>query len=907
MMTRFFRLVRNLVARDRLDRDLDEELRASLEWLTDEKIRAGMSPEAARRAAAIELRIESVKTQVREVRAGALVEILVQDLRYAARLLGRNPLFTLTAVLSLSIGIGATTTVFTVANGLLLRSAVGVTDPGSLIDIVRRRASGEPGVDEFSYPDYLEIRKRATTVDGVYAYQLALEEMSLRVDDSAERVFANLVSSNYFQVLGVAAMYGRVFGAADSEQPGASPVAVLSERFWRRRFDGDRSVVGRSVHLNGHPVTVVGVAREDFRGMTIAAPDLWIPTSMASVANAESAIPRLTSRESGWLMLGARLKPGHARAQASAEMTALGAALAREFPITYQFIPPGLQPDDLSFVWSAEPSSPIPSGLRLPVAGFLALLMAIVSVVLVIACANLAGILLARATVRRREIALRTAIGAGRARIACQLLIETMLLFVLGSAGGLILARLLTMVLVALLPTFPIPVTVSAPLDARVVLFGLGLSLMAALLSGLAPALHASRADVVSGLKDDAQAPLDRTRLRNAFVVAQVAFSVLLVVVAAILVRGFERVSSVDRGFDPRHVDVASVNLSMAGYTDTSGPAFVREIGERVRALPGVQAATVADRVPGPGTMSFGGVTVPGVQPPPGQPFLYPNWTIVDSGYFATLRIPLVQGRDFTADDRAGRQRVVIVGEGLAKRIWPGRNAVGQYVMLHTGNLNAPNPPGRSAMVVGVVRDLNAGSSRAAAPLALYVPVQQHYTSSLAILVRRDGDRRLASDLRALIVSMNRNLPVLTAQTLESQQNGPVVTQLRIAATVAGSVGLVGLLLAAIGIYGVTAYVVTRRTREIGIRMSLGATRAAVVRMVLRRAMTLVFVGSAIGVLMGAGAGQVLSGARFGVPSPDAAMFAGAVVLFMLVGLAACYVPARRATRIGAMDALRYE
>jgi predicted permease len=907
MMARLLSMWRNLLKRDRVERELDDEVRAAFELLVEEKTQAGMSPAAARRAAAIELRIESVKEQVREVRAGAFIDTVLQDVRYAARLLRRNPLFTLTAAISLAIGIGATTTVFTVANGLLLRSAVGVTEPDTLLDIVRRRASGEPGVDEISFPDYLEIRKRATTVDGVYAYQLTLEEMSLRVDDSAERVFANLVSSNYFQVLGVAAMYGRVFGAGDSEQPGASPIAVLSQRFWVRRFDGDRSVVGRIVHLNGHPVTIVGVAREDFRGMTIVTPDLWIPTSMASVANAESAIPRLTSRESDWLMLGARLKPGYSRAQASAEMSALGSALAREFPITYQFIPPGMQPDDLSFTWSAEPSSPIPSGLRLPVAGFLALLMAIVSVVLAIACANLAGVLLARATVRRREIALRTAIGAGRARIVRQMLTETLLLFALGSAGGLVLARLLTTLLVALLPSFPIPVSVSVPLDARVVLFALGLSLTAALLSGLAPALHASKADVVSGLKDDVQALLDRPRLRNAFVVAQVAFSILLVVVAAILVRAFDGVSSIDRGFDPRNVDVASVNLSMAGYTDTSGPAFVRELVERVRALPGVQVATVADRVPGPGSMSFGGLTVPGVQQPPGQPFFYPNWTIVDSQYFATLRIPLVEGRDFTADDRAGGQSVAIVGEGVAMRFWPGKSAVGQYVVLHTGNLNVPNPPGTRVLIVGVVGDLKYGGARATAPLALYVPVQQRYSAGLSILARTSGQRRLVGDLRALMVSLNRNLPVLTAQTLESQQTGPVVTQLRIAATVAGSVGLVGLLLAAIGIYGVTAYTVTRRTREIGIRMSLGATRAGVVGMVLRRAMTLVVIGSAIGLLLGAGAGKLLSGARFGVPPPDALMFTGAAAIFAIVGLAACYVPALRATRISAMEALRYE
>ena len=832
-------------------------MRAALELLVEEKTRAGMSRADARRAAAIELRIESVKEQVREVRAGAFIETLLQDVRYAARLLRRNPLFTLTAALSLAIGIGATTTVFTVANGLLLRSAVGVTAPDGLIDIVRRRASGEPGVDEISYPDYLEIRKRATTVDGVYAYQLALEEMSLRVDDSAERVFANLVTPNYFQVLGVAAMYGRVFGAGDSEQPGASPIAVLSQRFWLRRFDGDRSVVGRTVHLNGHPVTIVGVAREDFRGMTIVTPDLWLPTSMVSVANAESAIPRLTSRESDWLMLGARLKPGYSRAQASAEMSALGAALAREFPITYQFIPPGMQPADFSFTWSAEPSSPIPSGLRLPVAGFLALLMAIVAVVLAIACANLAGVLLARATVRRREIALRTAIGAGRARIVRQLLTETLLLF---AARERRRAR----------------AGAAADDAARGV---------ASVVSDPGQRLGAARCargavrprplpDGGAAVRPGAGAA--RVESRRRIGAERRCAGAPGSAASAERVRG--RAGGVQhpaggRRGDPRcvpstacrrstaasipgNVDVASVNLSMAGYTDTSGPAFVRELVERVRALPGVQIATVADRVPGPGSMSFGGLTVPGVQQPPGQPFFYPNWTIVDSQYFATLRIPLVEGRDFTANDRAGGQSVAIVGEGVAKRFWPGKSAVGQYVVLHTGNLNVPNPPGTRVLIVGVVGDLKYGGPRENAPLALYVPVQQRYSAGLSILARTSGQRRLAGDLRALIASLNRNLPVLTAQTLESQQTGPVVTQLRIAATVAGSVGLVGLLLAAIGIYGVTAYTVTRRTREIGIRMSLGATRAVVVGMVLRRAMTLVVIGSAIGLLMGAGAGK---------------------------------------------------
>jgi predicted permease len=908
MLSRLRALVRNLLRREAVERELHAELHATVEMLAAEKMRDGMSPDAARRAARLELGgIESVKEQVRGVRSGALVETWLQDTRYAWRLLRRNPVFSLTAVLSLAIGIGATTTVFTVANGLLLRSAVAVTEPDRLVDIVRRRANADPGIDEISYPDYLEIRKRTTTLTGVYAYQLELQEVSLRVTDSAERVFASVVSTNYFQVLGVPAMYGRVFGSIDSEDAGASSIAVLSHRFWARRFNSDRSIVGQTVFLNGAAVTVVGVSREGFTGMTVVVPDLWIPTSMVGLPNPESGTPRLTSRESQWLLLGGRLKPEVSRAQASAEMTAIGAALEREFPITYQYIPPGMQPHDLAFSWSAERSSPIPSGLRLVAAGFLVLLLAIVSVVLVVACANLAGLLLARATVRRREIALRAAIGAGRSRIVRQLLTETTMLFALGSGAGLLLARVLTSLLVVVLPTFPLPVAVSAPLDGRVVVFALALSLLAAVLSGLAPALHASRADLRSALQADATAPMDRLRLRNAFVVAQVAFSVLLTLIAGILVQGFDAVASIDRGFDPRGVTIASVNLGMAGYSEASGPTFVRDLLDRVRSLPGVQVATAADRAPSAGSMSFGGVTVPGVEPPQGQPFFYPGWTIADAGYFATLRIPLIAGRDFTDEDRAGAEPVAILGEGAAKRFWPGRDAVGQFVLIRTGNLNAPNPPATRVRIVGVVRDLKYGDARSPAPLALYVPMRQRYTAPMTILARTTDGRSLAGDLRAVIASMNPNLPVLAAQTLESQQSGPVEGQLRIAATVAGSMGVVGLLLAAIGIYGVAAYAVSRRTREIGIRLSLGATRGAIVGLVSRQGMTLVAIGLAIGLLLSVGAGKILSGPRISTPPPTVTLFAVVVGLFAAVGLAACYVPARRATKIVAMDALRYE
>jgi predicted permease len=908
LLPRVGSFVRNLLGRDRVERDLDDEVRAAVDLLIDEELRKGKSPVEARRTALLQLGgIESVKAQVREVRAGALVDTLLGDIRFAARLLVRNPIFTLTAAMSLAIGIGATTTIFTVANGLLLRSAVGVTESGRLVDITRSKSAGGPGIDPISYPDYLEVRRRATTLEAVYGYQLELPPASLRVESvGAERVYPGVVTNNYFEALGVPAAAGRTFGSVDSEEPGGAPVVVLSHRFWARRFDSDPGIVGRAMYLNGSPFTIVGVAREGFLGMTVVAPDLWVPASMVAALNPEYGGRQLVTRGFDFMMLGARLKPGVSKAQASAEIATIGAALAREFPVKYDLLPLGLAPTTVSYVWSAEASSPIPSGLRVIVGGFLTLLMAIVSVVLVIACANLAGVLLARGVVRRREIAVRTAIGAGRARVVRQLLTETTVLFAIGGIAGLVLARVLTSLLVSLLPSFPVPVNVSVPLDGRVVAFSLGLSFIAALLCGVAPALHASKTDVLTTLKDDGQAPMDRLRLRSAFVVAQVAFSILLVITAAILVRDVDRVTSVDRGFDSRQVDVASVNLSMAGYTAASGSIFASQLLERVRAIPDVEAATLSDRQPDPGSMIMGGLSIPGISPPQGQPYFYPNWSIVDSQYFATLRVPLIAGRDFTDADRDGVPRVAILGESAAKRFFPNKSAIGQVVQVHTGNLTAPNSPSSPLVIVGVARDVQFDPNQAPR-LNLYVPMRQKYVSGITILARTKGPASVAEQIRALVTSMNPNLPVLSAQTLDSSGRGPVEAQLRVAATVAGSVGLIGLLLAAMGIYGVTAYTVARRTREIGIRLSLGAGSAAVVAMILRQGMTLVGIGLAIGLVLSVGIGRVLSAQRFGITAPGAATFIAATVLFVVVALIACYAPLRRAVRIGAMDALRYE
>jgi len=915
-MARLRAFFRNLLQREAIERDLDDEMRSTVDLLVAEKTRAGIPPEQARREARLELGgIESVKEQVRNVRRGALVDSAVRDVRHAARLLWRNPLFTLTAALSLAIGIGSTTAIFTVANGLLLRAAAGVSDPEMIVDIVRRNPSKGPGIDPMSFPDLVDVRQRTTMLEEVFGYRLEASPASLRVDDSATAVFAGVVTSNYFRALRVPAAAGRVFDGGDVEQVNASPVAVLSHEFWMRRFAGDPDIIGRAVRINNVSLTIVGVSAMGFRGSTIVAPDLWLPVSMIPVVWTEGGGQALTNRRIVWLMLGGRLKPGVSRAQASAEVAAIGATIQRDTPPAPSWLPPEFarDMDSSSVVWSAEVASPIPYGVRIRAAGFAGLLMALVGVVLVIACANLAGVLLARATGRRREIAVRAAIGAGRMRIIRQLLTETVLIFALGGLAGLVLARVITRVLFLLLPEFPVPVNLSAPLDGRVVLFALMLSFISAVLAGIAPALHASKSDVVTALKDDVQGSSDRMRLRNAFVIAQVAFSILLVVTAGLLVRAFDKVVSVKQGFDPRGVETAALDLKMGGYTDATGRDVIRRLRERVKAIPGVRHASIADRAPGPAAISFGSITLPGAADARGQAS-FATWTLVEPDYFQAVGIPMLAGREFTEGDRAGAEPVVIVSQRTAKRLWADRDPIGQLVSARApqgpqvATLPSKGPEARvpetQMRVVGVAGDVTFGNPDQP---VVYVPLQQKYLSQVTILARGPAERSLAQDLQSAVAAVDPNLPVLSAASLERQNNGPVQTALRIAAGVAGTVGIVGLFLAGIGIYGVTAYTVAQRTREIGIRLSLGASHREVVRLVLSQGMRLVAFGSMVGLALGLGAGKLLSGQQYGIPQFDPLVLIGAAALFALVGLAACYVPLRRAVRIRATEALRYE
>ena len=807
----------------------------------------------------------------------------MSDVRYALRAFARSPLFAITAILSIAIGIGADTTVFSIANALLLRPLAGVTDPDRLVDI-SRTGRERFGVHEISFPNFLDIRQRATTLEDVYGYEAVAQPMSLAGTGGAQRIFGHTVTTNYFSVLGVRAAAGRLFESADAET-----AVVISHSFWTRRFNRDPSVIGQTLQINSQPRMVVGVASDGFQGTSLLTTDMWIPVSLTPLPASF-----LTKRELFWGLVRGRLKPGVSTAQAAAEINALGRALEQEYPAENR--EQGLR---------LAAASLIPGNLAIPLAGFLTLLLGFVSFVLFIACANVAGLLLARATDRRRETAVRLAIGAGRARLVRQWLTETLLLFALGGAAGLLLARGLTSLIVSLLPALPVPLDVTLALDVRVLAFTAALSLVSALVAGLTPALQASKADVVSALKESAPVSSGHSRTRHAFVVAQVALTIVLVTGAGLFGRALHRASVADFGYDARGVEVAELDFSLAGYTQASAPAAATALLDRVRTIPGVQHATMAAVIPGGRRLRFGRLGHPAAGAEGRGSFVEADHNAVAPGYFATLGVPLVAGRDFNDSDGPTAPRVVIVSEDAARRFWPGQGPLGQVLLLHPAVFirGQDNDP-RMLQVIGVVRDVKSRLTDASRP-QVYFPLQQQFVFGVSVLAKTSG-ARVASEIRGAVGSLDRNLPVLSSQTLQEAGAVDLLPQ-RMAGTVAASLGIVGLLLAALGIYGVTAYAVSHRTREIGIRMALGADRATIVGMILGVGMRLVAVGSAIGLALAVALSLALGSVFFGFPRMDALAFGGAAALFAATGLIACYVPVRRATSIDAMEALRYE
>ena len=606
------------------------------------------------------------------------LEHLRQDARYALRSFARSPLFTCTAVLSLAIGIGADTAVFSVANALLLRSPSGVNEPDRLVDISVAEG-GSFGIDEVSFPNYLDIRLQASTIVDVYGYAPFPAPMSVSVSDGAERVFGHKVTTNYFDVLGVGAAAGRLFDTNPGRRAEAEQTVVLSHRYWTTRFQGNPEIVGRPIGVNGSLLTVVGVAARNFAGTSLVATDIWTPlTTIATPAS------YLSQRGLGWALLRGRLKPGLSVSEAAAEFQTIGRHLEEQYP----------EANSAKSLRLASASF-IPGNLALPFAGIATLVLGFVSLVLIIACANLAGLLLTRTTARRREIAVRIAIGAGRGRLVRQLSTETAILFLFGALASLVVARVFTALIVLVVPSLPVPLEVSLDLDGRTLAFTSVVALVAALFCGLVPALDASKADVADTLKNGGEAASGRSRWRHAFVVSQVALSVVLVAGAGIFARALQKAASIDPGFEIFGIELGDVDLSLAGYTTASGTRFLSDLSARVRAIPGVEDAAIAATLPTSGPARFGRLSHPGDDPVRGGRTLPADWNLVEPRYFSTLRIPLIAGRDFTDADSPEGAQAIIVSDEAARRYWPGQDPIGKA--LSSSSVRASARPGQRA------------------------------------------------------------------------------------------------------------------------------------------------------------------------------------------------------------------
>ena len=799
---------------------------------------------------------------------------LWQDLRYGGRMLKKNPGFTLIAVLTLALGIGANATVFTWLGAVALNPLPGVADP------VRLAIFEREGGAAISYPDYRDFRDRATTLAGLACGDL--QAFSLGAGDRPERVTGMIVSGNYFDVLGVKMALGRGFLPEEDRTPNTHPVVVIGYDLWRRGFGGEPGVIGRAVSLNKMPFTVIGVAPASFNGTMIGlVTDAWVPMMMH-----DRVVPPSSSgyqnRGNHWLSGFARLKAGVSLARAGAEVEAISRQLAREYPDTNENKPHQLFP--LSQHGAGKIFTPV-----------LSVVMALTGVLLLIVCANVANLLLARAAGRRKEIAVRLAVGAGRRRVVRQLLTESSLLALLGGGGGFLVAMWSANALKLLFPPIEHKLIDVAP-GARGLGFAFALSLATTLAFGLAPALQSTRLDLVTTLKDETPGGgRRRGLLRNGLVVAQVALSLVLLVCAGLFLRGISRAHSVNPGFNARNVLLASVDLFPNGYDAARGSIFFRQVLERLAALPGVRSVSIARRVPlGLEGTSDRSVTVEGYIANKGdEPWAY--YQSVGPDYFRTLETPLARGREFGPQDDAAAMKVAVVNQTFAERYFPNQDAVGKRVGVAGGWLT----------VVGVARDYKAKQLDERPGPYLFLPEYQAYRPDMTFLVRTSGDPRLAqASVLEAIRAVDPTLPVFAVRTLEAAAGAALLAQ-RTGGVLLGVFGLLALLLAALGVYGVLAYSVSERRREIGIRLALGAPAGAVVKLVIGQGLRLVLIGVAAGLAVALAVTRWLESLLFGVSAVDPLTFTLIALLLTFVALLACWVPARRAAKTDPMIALR--
>ena len=819
-----------------------------------------------------------------------------QDIRYAARTLSNAPAFTVIAVVALGLGMAVNTTVFSVINGMLLRPMP--VPHAEQLAVLAMRQKGMPEFQRFSYPDYQDVARQSTVFSDVFAYRVTLAALS--ADHKVDQAVLTRVSGNYFSALGIQAGAGRLILPNEGQTPGANPILVLGYSYWKKRFAGDNQVIGKHVEVNGHPVTVVGVAPKGFHGTyAILDSDGYVPLSAAlgSKGMEEDSVEQLwTQRGDRSLALLGRLNNGVGLKQAEASLAVTAQQLAERYPVTDKDMKISVFPEKL-----ARPE-PDPDNSLPKIAVAFTILAALV---LFVACFNIANVLLVRATVRQREMGIRAALGAGRWRLVQQHLTESMLLALLGGGAGLLLANWAAGFLSSLPLGTNLPITFNFEPDLRVYVFALASVLVSTVVVGLIPALRVARYDVNSVLREGARTASEGRRrhfARNTLVVAQLAGSLLLLIVAGLFVRSLDKAQQIYLGFDPNHVLNFSLDVQQVGFDKAHGEQFFRQVDERIRAIAGVVSVAQAFVVPMGVVSTDGAVTVEGRPVEPGEHVPTVMYNDVTSGYFDTLRMPILSGRAFTEADNEKAPAVAIINQTMAKQFWSSESAIGKRFSIK-------GPTGPFIEVVGVARDGKYKSVVEDPMPFFYLPLNQVYVDFRTVHVRTSlPPEKLRLDIESSLHMLAPDIAVKEMQTMQQSLQGLNGFFLfRFGAQLTSTMGLLGLILAVVGVYSVVSYAAVQRTHEIGIRMALGAAPRHILRMVLRQSVVLVGVGLAVGLAAALAGTRAMASLIVGVRPTDAVTFVTVVALLAAVALVACWIPARRATRVSPLVALRYE
>ncbi|PZR75825.1 MAG: permease [Chthoniobacterales bacterium] len=874
-----------LFRKNRRDAEMAEEMQQHVDLLTERNIAAGMMPHQARNAALREFGgVEQIKEAAREQRVWLSAEQFWQDLRFGARMLFRNPGFSILAISCLTLGIGTNAAVLSWIEGILIRPypLVAHQDRMFALNATTRGATGYTGL---SYPEFLDYEKNSTLFESLIVDRIM--GTTLSVGDRAERATGGIVSANYFDALGVQPILGRGFRPEEGTGRNAHPVTVISYRTWQDRYNGDPAIIGRTQYLNGVQHTIVGVAPEKFHGTFIGySSSFWVPTSMQETFDTTGY--KLEDRSAHWIEGYAFLKPGATRQQADAELHAIAQRLEKDYPETNRGHDLALSP-----LWKT------PFNQASNMSATLGITMAVVFFVLLIACANVSNLLLARSLLRRHEMTMRLALGAGRRRLIQQLFTEGLLLGLIAAAGGIAVAYWCRNALVLSFPTPAAGIVIDFPgqIDWRVLAVSVAICLGATMLFALVPAIHASHVDLSGALKTEGSGVVGgsgRSRLRSGLVLVQVSLSFVLLAGTGLLLQSLQRMQNASPGFST-DVIVSSADVFSAGYNAERARVFYTQLLDRVRENPDVESATLARLVPfSYGVFSSAPLEIDGYQPAPDEQ-LNVSYIEVADEYFKTLGIPIVAGREFQRTDDEKALPIAIINETMAAKYWPGKDPMGQRFRVKE----------RWLQIVGVARNANYESKNELPKSFFYVPVRQNFSVSNSLIVRsRETPGAIRNALAREVQALNATLAPIAPYRLQEQVDRKGYTQ-RLSATLVAIFGAMALFLAAIGLYAVMSYSVSQSTRELGLRMALGASAKDLLRLVISRGMRLTVAGIVIGAVSALALTRLIGNLLYQVSPRDPVAFGFALVVMITVSFIACFLPAWRATRIDPVRALR--